>query len=160
MIVKTFGDGSYLEYSEGNFDKWCVYMVNPNKGFRNPPKDIHYFGFLQKQSSIYGAEKIYQDFVTIYNLTGKQVESAVLDIIDRLAASYGDEALAFSKIFTILYMAMLAEENKKQTHLGKRIKRLGMHQLLIEGRSVDEAANFMRGMNWHQIDILCKERGF
>jgi hypothetical protein len=55
---------------------------------------------------------------------------------------------------------MLAEEKKAGTRLGKRIKRLGVHKLLIEKRTVDEAANFMRGMNWRTIDTMCKERGF
>ena len=57
-------------------------------------------------------------------------------------------------------MGMLAEENKAFTRLGKRIKRLGMHKLLIENETVADAANFMRGMGWRQIDAMCKERGF
>ncbi len=80
--------------------------------------------------------------------------------IDEISESYGEIALEFSKIFTILYMGMLAEENKEGTRLGKRIKRLGVHKLLLEGQTVNESANFMRGMNWRQIDALCKERGF
>lgn len=160
MIIKTFKDGSFLEYAEGNFDNWCVYMVNPSKGFRQPPRDIHYFEFLRKQASIYGNERVYNDFVSIYNLTGKEVEPDVLRKIDEISESYGEIALEFSKIFTILYMGMLAEEKKEGTRLGKRIKRLGVHKLLLEGQTVNESANFMRGMNWRQIDALCKERGF
>ena len=159
MIIKTFKDGSFLEYAEGNFDNWCVYMVNPSKGFRQPPRDIHYFEFLRKQALIYGNERVYNDFVSIYNLTGKEVEPDVLRKIDEISESYGEMALEFSKIFTILYMGMLAEENKEGTRLGKRIKRLGVHKLLLEGQTVNESANFMRGMNWRQIDALCKERG-
>ena len=49
-------------------------------------------------------------------------------------------------IFSILYMAMIAEERKAGTRLGKRIKRLGIHKLLIENIPVREAANFMRGI--------------
>ena len=79
MIVKTFSDGSYLEYAEGSFDNWCVYMVNPARNFRQPPRDVHYFGFLQKQSQTFGSEKIYTDFVSIYNLTQKEVEQSVLE---------------------------------------------------------------------------------
>ena len=57
-------------------------------------------------------------------------------------------------------MAMIAEEQKKFTRLGKRIKRLGIYKLLIENRSVSESANFMRGMGWRDIATLCEERGF
>ena len=55
---------------------------------------------------------------------------------------------------------MVAEEKKAGTRLGKRIKRLGVYKLLVENLSVEESANFMRGMNWRQIDALCRERGF
>ena len=77
-----------------------------------------------------------------------------------MVSNYGTQALEFSKIFSILYMGMLAEENKAHTRLGKRIKRLGMHKLLIENESVDTAANFMRKMKWYEIDSLCRSRGF
>lgn len=161
MIVKKFSDGSHLEYASGNFDQWCVYMVNPSKNYRRPPLDVDYFGFLKEQSRTYGAEKIYNDFVVFYEQTRKTVEQRVLDLIEHIAVlGYGDKWLEFTKIFTILYMGMLAEENKAFTRLGKRIKRLGMHKLLIENESVGEAANFMRGMGWRQIDAMCKERGF
>jgi len=55
---------------------------------------------------------------------------------------------------------MIAEERKANTRLGKRIKRLGIHALLMESVSVANAANFMRGMGWREIDRLCRERGF
>ena len=96
----------------------------------------------------------------VYNLTGKEVEQPALAEISRISASYGRDALDVDVIFSILYMAMIAEERKKYTRLGKRIKRLGIYKLLIEKRSVYEAANFMRGMGWRDIDALCRERGF
>ena len=160
MTIKKFSDGSYLEYADGSFDQWCVYMVDPAKRFRQPPRDIHYFGFLQSQAQVFGHQKIYNDFVAIYEATQKDVEPSVLDKIDAIADTYAAAALEFSKIFTILYMGMLAEEKKAGTRLGKRIKRLGVHKLLIETCTVDEAANFMRGMNWRMIDAMCRERGF
>lgn len=160
MIVKKFSDGSYLEYAEGSFDKWCVYMVNPAKNFRQPPRDIHYFGFLANQSSVFGWQKIYDDFVSLYQVTNREVEESVLARIDKISAGYGSAALEFSKIYTILYMGMVAEEKKAGTRLGKRIKRLGVYKLLVEKKAIEESANFMRGMNWRAIDTLCRKRGF
>lgn len=160
MIIKTFSDGSYLEYAKGSFDQWCVFMVNPTKRFRQPPRDIQYFGFLKFQARRFGCKKIYDDFVAIYDMTHKDVERCVLEKIDTIAATYDDAALAFSKIYTILYMGMIAEEKKERTRLGKRIKRLGIHKLLIEEWFAEEAANFMRKMNWRTIDLMCKELGF
>lgn len=160
MIVKRFEDGSYLEYAKGSFDGWCVYMVDPNRHFRQPPRDTHYFDFLLKQSVVFGADRIYRDFVSIYEQTGRAVSSQVLGYIDVVAEAYGDMRLLFSQIYTILYMGMVAEEQKAGTRLGKRIKRLGVHKLLVEKVPVAEAANFMRGMRWREIDELCRFRGF
>jgi len=44
--------------------------------------------------------------------------------------------------------------------LGKRIKRLGMYQTLVDNMEPATAANFSRGMRWQEIDEQCKKRGF
>ena len=107
-----------------------------------------------------GTDKVYNDYVKVYDLTGKQVSKAALDSITLLSEEYGASANQVDIIFSILYMAMIAEERKAGTRLGKRIKRLGIHKLLIENIPVREAANFMRGMGWRDIARLCEERGF
>lgn len=157
--IKDFPDGTFLEYDRGQFDDWCVYMSQPN-GTRKPPLDKDYFAQLQEYAAQYGVDRIYQDYVCVYNLVGKAVNKADLDEITNVASYYGDDALEVDKIFSILYMAMIAEERKAFTKLGKRIKRLGVHKLLIEGDTVQQSANFMRGMGWREIDALCRERGF
>lgn len=157
--IKDFPDGTFLEYDHGQFDEWCVYMNQPN-GTRRPPLDRDYFTQLQKYAAQYGTDRIYQDYVRVYNLVKKAVNKDDLDEITNIAAGYGEDALELDKIFSILYMAMIAEERKANTKLGKRIKRLGVHKLLIEGNTVQQSANFMRGMRWREIDALCRERGF
>ncbi len=158
QLIKTFEDGSFLEYDRGNFDDWCVYYTNAT-GLRRPPHDIDYFSELKDLANEYGVDKIYNDYVQIYNATGKEIDENVLDMIDDIASSYA-EGLSVNVMFTILYMAMIAEERKANTRLGKRIKRLGIHTLLIDGLSIRDAANFMRGMGWREISKLCEERGF
>ena len=159
QLIKSFSDGSFLEYDRGSFDDWCVYLTKSN-GSRKPPRDVDYFSQLKQLANKYGVDQIYNDYVRIYGLTGKQVEEHSLAAISEIAASYGNDTLEADVIFSILYMAMIAEEQKKFTQLGKRIKRLGIHKLLIEDCSVNESANFMRGMGWRDIATLCEERGF
>ena len=160
VVIKQFSDGTYLEYAPGNFDNWCVYFVDFAKGVRQPPRDTHYFDFLLSNSAVYGSDKIYNDFVAIYENTGNEINQGTLSLIEKIASTYPGMQLEFEKIFTIMYMGMIAEEKKAFTRLGKRIKRLGVYKLMIENVGVDSAANFMRGMNWRQIDMLCRERGF
>lgn len=158
-LIKTFSDGTHLEYDQGAFDKWCVYLTDTN-GTRTPPRDFWYFAELKKLGQIYGNEKLYSDFCKIYYRTSQTVDISILGYITTLAQEYTNNSLFVDKLFTILYAAMIAEERKAFTKLGKRIKRLGMHKLLLENETVYNAANFMRGMGWRDIDKICKERGF
>ncbi len=159
QLIKQFQDGSFLEYDNGKFDNWCVYLTNPD-GNRRPPRDTDYFNELKSFAEAYGVLKVYDDYVRVYGMTGSQIDEKVLTNISLIANSYGQDALQMDIMLSILYMAMIAEERKENTRLGKRIKRLGIHALLIESRSVSDAANFMRGMGWRDIDRLCRERGF
>ena len=158
-MIKKFNDGSYLEYDRGSFDDWCVYLTKTD-GTRKPPRDTDYFQQLKELSNTYGKNRVYEDYVKVYELTGKSVEDNVLNEISKISNNYGEDSLEVDIIFSILYMAMIAEENKAFTRLGKRIKRLGIYKLLIENNSVQQSANFMRGMGWREISDLCNERGF
>ena len=55
---------------------------------------------------------------------------------------------------------MIAEENKGNAILKKRIKRLGMHQVLLENYTPEHAANFSKGKKWKDLDKLMKQKGF
>ena len=89
-----------------------------------------------------------------------ELERQGQDYIDSLSLQYGKDSLTINIIFTILYMGMIAEENKAGTVLGKRIKRLGMHFLLISGTTAEYASNFMRGMRAYEIKSICQSCGF
>jgi len=57
-------------------------------------------------------------------------------------------------------MGMIAEENKEGAILKKRIKRLGVYQVLIEGVSPKVAARYSRGLGADYLDKVCYYRGF
>tara|TARA_B110000196_G_scaffold142590_1_gene123316 strand:- start:1961 stop:2428 length:468 start_codon:yes stop_codon:yes gene_type:complete len=153
-IVKKFKDGSEIGFGKGRFDDFCVYLDN------KPPLDVHYFTRLYELKEIYGGSNIYNDFIYIYELVTKKLESAVLEDITYISQKYKDDIIRVDKIFTILYMAMIAEENKVNTKLGKKIKRLGVHQILIENITPNVSANYSKGMKWREIEKECIERGF
>ena len=159
----SFEDGSFLRYGRGKFDNWCIYLTRVTDEFNvrdYAPHDCHYFKRLQYYASIYGNELIYKDFVTIYNLTSKEPSSDVFDEIKEMAKKYKESRLNISIIFSILYMGMIAEENKEHSRLGKRIKRLGIYQILMENVNYEEAANFSRNKRWRYLDKICTDRGF
>jgi hypothetical protein len=55
---------------------------------------------------------------------------------------------------------MVAEENKEHAILKKRIKRLGLYQVLVENMEPEQAAIFSKGKKWTELDKLMKEKGF
>lgn len=159
-LIKAFADGSFLEYGRGSFDDWCVYLTKPS-GQRRPPRDVDYFQQIKNFAEKYGAQRVYDDYALIYGKTTKQVDPAVLQYITDIADSYEPmDTLEVDILFSILYMAMIAEEQKTNTRLGRRIKRLGVYYLLFEGADIHQAANFMRGMGGWDIAVLCEKRGF
>lgn len=158
QFIKTFKDGSYLKFDKGNFDQWGVFMVEITAN-EWMPLDTQYFKDLKFFADKYGVEKIYSDFCTIYSLTEKEINNSILNFIE-IQSTYFEESLKYEKMMTILYAAMIAEENKENAILGKRIKRLGVHYYLIENKPLKESANCMRGIDWRTLDKICKERGF
>jgi len=158
-VVRVMLDGTQIEFDRGKFDSYCVY-VRDTSGGRRAPTDVEYFSELHALGLVYTPDKIYGEFVSLYDLTTEDLEVEVLHHIDRTAAQYQNDSQRVTRLFTILYMAMIAEEKRTNTRLGKRIKRLGVHELLVGGRSVGDAANFMRGMGWREIDAMCQQRGF
>lgn len=159
-LVKNLANGRKVVFDSGRFDDWCVYVVEAD-GCRQAPLDIQYFTDLKQIARNYPTGKVYGDFVSIYELTGKQVDLQVLHLIDKITLTYHSfhQTLA-EQWFTVLYAGMIAEENKANAILKKRIKRLGMYQVLELGMEPEEAARFSRGRNWSELDLLMKSFRF
>lgn len=160
-ILKTFNNGDIIYYDKGNFDDYCVYIGNPSLGTKKAPRDIEYFTDLVNLKNIFGDYELYEDFVSLYNSTGKNVDPKILnDFIDNISAQYGVYYELVNRVFSILYLGMVAEENKAFTKLGKKVKRLGVHMVLKDNYTPYESANYTRGMKWYEIEKLCNSRGF
>ena len=152
----TYGD-SKVYFAPGSFDNWCIYVEKGKERFA--PTDIWYFVVLDDWAQYLVPDFIYYDFIKIYDAVATDVSHDTLELIERLSFSYPDYDQA-CLIWTILYMGMIAEENKTGKILGKRIKRLGIYQLLIERLEPVHAANFSRGRSTLELAPYCNERGF
>jgi hypothetical protein len=159
ILVKKIRDIHTVEFDSGRIDDWCVYLKRHGQK-RYAPTDTEYFLLLQKLAVIHSSKKIYNDFVLIYNPTNQNIDKAVLELITILSNSYGKDSVEMDIWFTVLYAGMIAEENKTNAVLKKRIKRLGMHQILKEHFEPGTAANFSKGKKWKELDVLMKEKGF
>jgi hypothetical protein len=158
-LIKHFRDGSILEYDSGRFDDWCIYLSRPHQS-RHAPIDKEYFAEFQKLAQTHTARKIYDDFVKIYSAVTKQIDDQILLLIQKLSQDYTKDNLEIEILFSIVYAGMVAEQNKAFTKLGKRVKRLGMYQSLIEGMPAEQAALYSKGKKWQEIEKECQQRGF
>jgi len=157
--LNHFGNGGFIEFDSGCFDGWCVFVTTPgNKRFA--PTDVQYFSRLKKLSEKFGPQKIYDDFVVIYNRTTKNVDSKVFELIAVLSRFYETDALEMELWLNVIYAGMIAEENKENAILKKRIKRLGIHQVLIDEISLEEAAVFSKGKKWKELDEIMRLKRF
>lgn len=159
-LIKKISTEIEIVFDDGKFDEWCVY-VKDKKG-KKPPRDIDYFEFFIKLGKKYSNEKVYKDFVKIYDLVTRKVEKRVLDlIVDIAKANYKEEDSKNVAInFIVIYAGMVAEKNKRFTVLKEKIKRLGMHQILMLNYSSVDAANFSKGKKAKDLEIICKKYGF
>lgn len=165
QTIKKIKDKHIIEFDKGSFDNWCVFLKKENER-RYAPKDVEYFSALKQLGNKHLHQKIYDDFLLYYNHTTKNVSKKVLRIITEIAETYDEDAEEMDIWFSVIYAGMVAEENKENSILGKRIKRLGMYQVLCENMDAEKAANFSRkpenyqGVWWRYLDGLMKERNF
>lgn len=153
-------NGKYLvSFDRGRFDNWCVYISKADV-FRYAPSDEEYFRFFKRMAVKFGADKVYNDFLAIYNVTTALYNPDVITLIKKIAGTYESDAEAAELWFSVIYGGMVAEENKSGMVLKKRIKRLGMYQVLIENYEPSIAAKFSFGKNWKALNNLMKDRGF
>lgn len=152
---------SKVIFERGRFDDFCVYIVKNDN--RKAPTDVAYFDFFKKINDENQNLEVYNDFVTVYEETSNIVEQNTLGIIDDIVINSGlegDDKKVYEGYLVVIYFAMIAEENKANTRLGKRIKRLGMYNLLIENESPSIAANSSRGKGWRELAAIMESKGF
>ena len=156
--LNTFPNGGFIEFDTGSFDDWCVYVTKPNSE-RFAPSDIQYFSRLKKLGKKHGSKKIYDDFVVIFNRTKAETDPDIFQLISLLSRNYENDQLEIEIWFNVLYAGMVAEENKEKAILKKRIKRFGVHHVLVDNLEPAVAANFSRGLKWRELDKLMKAKG-
>jgi len=147
-----------IYFDTGSFDSFCVYIDNGKS--IHPPKDVEYFQTIKELSKIYGGKVIYDDFVEIYDKTTTVINKDVLIMIDDISKTYSKHVKIMNIILTVLYAGMIAENRKENAILKKKIKRLGLYQLLIENWEPNICANFSKNKKWFILMDECKKRGF
>jgi len=160
-LIKRLSDGSCLVFARGRFDTWCIYHVINVAGqtTKHAIKDIEMFAILQKYALAPCRFDLYRDFVGIFGLASCVIDERVANKITEISTRYSNSA-EVELVLAFLYAGMVAEENKQHAILKKYIKRLGVHQVLIEQLEAKTAANYSRGKKWPELCQECEARGF
>lgn len=148
-------NGTRIWFGKGKFDDWCVYVKEKNK--IKTYRDEDYFNVIKELSIKYGTEMVYNDFKMIYFDVNKELD--IYEMVSKcqsISKHYKENTL---KWWIVLYMTMVAEENKSNSILGKRIKHLGVYNILFDNYSIDYVCSYMKGMKYYELDELMKERG-
>lgn len=162
-FVRLRYDDELIFFGHGSEDAWCAYTGKYDDDgllLCAKPSDKYYFAVIKNIADTNDCNiSMYQDFVDVCRRTGKLVDSQLVDYIGALADKYCEDADVIYNMFMHVYYGMIAEENKAHVHLGKSIKLLGLHDLLIKGKPVNECADCNRGSDWRKIYMDCRMSG-
>lgn len=148
--------GYDIFFGVGGFDKWAVY-IDGNEYSYDILLDSDYFQWLLKLSNLYTVEQVYSDFCYIYeDVSHNFNEEQCLHICKIVDSHYAEDTLHW---WIILYMTMVAECKKDGAILKKRIKHLGVYNILFDKYSIDYVTSYMKDKGWQYLDKLMQERG-
>lgn len=137
-------------FAPGKYDPWCVYV-------EHIPLDKEYFQQLKDLSISYGRVKVYNDFIKVYNIVDENFNKNLgLQTAIDIDKTYKEDTLI---LWIVLYMTMIAEEKKENAILKKRIKNLGVYNVLFDEYDIDYVISYMKDEDWRVLDKLMKERG-
>lgn len=154
------GWGRYIFFAYGEFDNWAAYVCKHDDAgcLRCAlPSDLSYFELIVGLANRFGGRRVYQDVRQVFDCVRANYDKSVLHYIEMLSMQYEGCSDIVHHVYSWLYYAMVAEENKEDTHLGGSIKMLALHRILLEGMTIEEAEEECNGMGWQRVRKLCED---
>lgn len=152
----TTDTGYEIYFAQGKFDPWCVY-INKHEFNNDIPLDKDYFQWILNLSDKYGVDEVYGDFLIVYEAADSSFDEKECALLcHEIDTHYEEDTTHWWIIF---YMTMVAECKKKNAILKKRIKHLGVYNILFDDYDITYVTRYMRGKSWRYLDKLMKERG-
>ena len=143
-------------FEKGKFDDYCVY-INDNNHFKYAPKDDEYFQWILDLANKYGTSLVWTDFSKLYDIVDENLnEEKAMLLIKEIDSHYNEDTFLWWIIF---YMTMVAECKKEFAILKKRIKRLGVYNVLFDECDINDVTSYMKNKSWRYLDKIMRERG-
>jgi hypothetical protein len=162
--LRTMSDGSVLMFTDGDINEFYVsYDMTKIENVTEVHQmsgALTWLEFIYAMGDEYGADKVNEDLVGIYDLAASTAADDVFDKIADMAKTYGEDALTVEISYSWVYATMVAEENLKPKRLGKKMTRLAWHQVLIEKMSPSEVSKWSEGKKQEEVRKECHKHGF
>jgi hypothetical protein len=158
-LVHRTASGDEVFFGRGSFDEWCVFLRRAGRE-AYAPLDTEYFGFFRDLARGHGAPAVYAAFLAVYLPAARELNPAVGAKLTAAARGFAGQENETEIWLAVIYAGMVAEENKARAVLKKRVKRLGLHQVLFLGLAPEVAANWSRGKKAAEIAAECARLGF
>lgn len=157
-LIIPFQDSTFLAYTRGQFDNWRVTFMTKEGKAMESPRDTYFFDYyLSLATPQVSTKKIFNALKHLSRHIRKDsptefeyLREEVVSVANQLLIP-SEHHLRFEKATMSLLAAMLSEEKKKFTKLGKKLKILGLYQVLVQGMAPEKAANWSRGKAWKDI---------
>ena len=153
-----------LFFGRGRFDDWCVFVFDSVRSKFFFPLDYDYLYWIKCLGERFGNERVYFDFVLLYDCVRRGVSNRECYVVTSMVDE-GYVGVDTQVWWVIFFMTMYAECMKENTRLGKRIKRLGVYNVLVDGDDVEYVTQYMKNdeglPGWFEyLDRLMRDRGF
>lgn len=167
-------------FARGKIDNWCAYIAKQDEDRKwrlYAPTDKYYFerifyvaynqdkAYPNRKESAY--TKLFNEILHISEIMyfdPKSIDIQICNEIDRIVAMYGEENETYANMLKLalyeIYYGMVAEENKDGTILGRKIKILGLHDMLIKKKAIQNACDCNRNVSVGMIKNECNNLGF
>lgn len=132
-VIKVFRDGCKLTFSQGKIDDYMVSIVRSGHSPFAPTDEWIFLELLAMEDK--------SKTMTAILSIAAQVNGYMSNLVGvSVPCQNPDE----EKLFSIIAAMMIAEEKKEDTYYGKMIKVLGCCQVLEEGFTPYQAANWSK----------------
>ena len=150
-LLYKFQDETYLAFDQGYFDNFRVSFYSKNNEYINSPTDVELLSFLK---SLQEDELTWKRVTYLAKQIHDETKISELNFLERITN------LQEQKYYYYLAAAMIAEERKAKAVLKKRVKLLGIYQVLMLNMQPGEAANWSKNKPWREIAKECEKYGF
>ena len=166
--VMCFSDGGQCWFQQGGKDMWFA-AFDSSKGVDLFATDKEMMEYLEAFQELHGGILV-SHLWNVYSLVKTRFEvPSVIPIQDDwdkimgFAQEYGNEVADAERIFGYVYFVMIAEEHFPNTKFGKRIKMLGILQVLVGKMTPEKASKWSccgdSGMTVGKIRAECDKWG-